>query len=312
LTLGQAEGDGTADLEVTVATTFSKNTEGTGTLTATVVETATGFEFLRYTATIQKPTLTYGVPTYGLDALAADGTGQAYILIKLVSQGSVTRTFTNANPDNGNTLINFGEETAPSGTASGSGSGTIEFMGEIVVAKTDGKLVARIGHGGSGTFSRIQFRREGGPALDDPDLTFSKLQVGVLAVGSGYMVSVGGDFPAETHVAADATVDLTYAVTGVGEGLFVGAQVAGPFEMPMTFFEGPTGSFTGAMKGLGDVDDGRVQLTDATSVEISAFLQEPGPMLEHSITSEDLPQDIVSSAYLGSFAFITRTVGVFH
>jgi hypothetical protein len=323
LEIGAQPADGTNGLEVTVANMFTPNADGTGTIKTTVVEEATGFTFLDLTAEIQRPTAEYRIPDWGLINLAEDGTGQAYVIFELSTSATVTRTFTNVNPDNDSELIDFSVFEVPSGTATASGDGLVSVVIELNLKREGGELIAKVGDDYSHSLGRVKFLREGGPAYTDHEMVLDSFEVGGVAVeGPDYSVTLGSDFPGRTGAAPDSEVAISVTSTGGVEGagkfgFFQGRAIEyepstfGPF---VPFFE-DSATMTFPLKDLPGVDDGELQMVQ---VEFWAFRNENSPMLVHSIGIDDLllaklraPMDLIQSAHLISFSGATNGVAVF-
>ena len=140
--------------------------------------------------------------------------------------------------------------------------------------------------------------------------------------GRDYIITLGDDFPGRPGAAADGSLDIAVSTSGGVEGaplfgFFQGRAIDyepssfGPF---VPFFE-ESASMSFPLENLPGVNDGELQMVQ---VEYWTFRNEGVPMLQHSITIDDLllaklqaPMDIVQSAHLISFSGATNGVAVF-
>jgi hypothetical protein len=310
VTLGSGKNDGTKDMKITIANTFTKDAGGTGTLETTVVETDTGFKFLDFTATIAPPTFGYRIPRWVLSALKPDGTGQAFIVLTTHTSGSVTRSFTNVNPANGHKLIELGANPVPAMTASGRGEGTIEFAGEVVLTRVNGKLQALIGKSGANVDSHIVFGRDGEPAQAQPTITLGSLMVDAATGGMApdLVIPIGTDaVGVGAAVAADAAVGFNVAIGGVNSGQIVQGQIAGAFAGDSPQFNSASYTFSGKLAGLDQVSDGKIQID--SGIAVSAFISDDVPRLDLSPSDQDFASfGLGQSVYLPSFANVAQNI----
>jgi hypothetical protein len=320
-TLGDGKDDGTKGMKVTIANSFTKDATGRGTISTTVTETDTGFKFLDYKATVAQPKISYRIPSYGLKALKPDGTGQAFVVVTVESSGAVTRTYTNVNPANNHQLVNFGSNPVPSGTASGTGAGKTEFVGDIILTRVNGKLVGKIGAQGTGASSSIYFSRDGGTAQSALAVGLSAIQVGssaVAATGDLY-VALGSDVPGGlTDAMPMASMMVT--LSGAAAGQMVQGSVSGPWK-DMGGMGGGMGpgvqsitasaSFSHVLDAIDGLGDGTVELDPSLAAGFQ--VGDPRPNLDVSLSQDAfVAQDLVSAAYLGSFAMGQRSVVLLH
>jgi hypothetical protein len=221
--LGGALDDGTSADATVVVTTTPPTESGGNTITMTVSDTASGDVFLDATVVNDNGVIVgFRLPPYGYDALAADGTGQAFIIASLDWLGSTSRTYVSQTVG-GLTLVDLAAFPAVAdGLLQGTFARYEEYLVEYDIVDNAGELEAhvvrttQVAHG-------FGFRRSG---LGAPNTTmvgqsFSQVDVG------GFLADLTRDVVIPVGTDADPLSPFTDTTSLTVDFSVIGGVVSG-------------------------------------------------------------------------------------
>lgn len=266
--------DGTAT-SVTVFGTFTLNVDNTITIETSIVDDANGFVYLMEEVNASKPSISFrGVPN-GFAALAADGTGQAFVMMEVSGSASYTRSFTNQNT-NSSTLITFDQDhPAPTSTVEvGTIEGAARFLTEfqITLNQITGLPEARVAAFDPFPGLSVRFDRVGGPVITAVRPVLSNIVVDGQMFTTDLddlFIPVGDDLLAG-GVSPTGTFSYDLDVEGGAGAALVAAQFDGSGFDPASYF---TLSFPTSTSGALQLDNptGGVDLDMGGQVGAFAF-----------------------------------------
>lgn len=303
--LGGDPDDGTTDLEVTVLVAVTRNPDGSGRVTTTVTNDATGFAFLTHDVVFDKPSISARVPPLGLAGLAADGTGQAFVIVRLVQTGTVTRDFANVDPGTGDTLVDFGVAPVPDARATAQFVVAEDLLVEYAIASGPNGHEAKIVDVRSGS-GRSRLARAGGPAVTDVEHRVASLLVGGLDYdrdGGDVVIAVGPDADRARNVAVDASIALDVTIAG---GVAGGTRETDLRDNITNEIDDSTLdaiAYTGALALPGDGELANGTIDESRRVRLETRTEETVPALAHSLDGElGAAGDLSEALYLPSRA----------
>ena len=297
--LGGRANDGTVTA-AQVRTQGSRQASGRETLTLTVTDTTTQVVQLELTFEVTRAEPTFSVPPLGLSDLSADGTGQAFVLVRYTYDGTLRREF--ENDRGGRTLIDYGGFSPPIATVvqSATFSGYLEYWVEYQLDRaTSGDLEARV-VGFSPASSSLIFARAGGPGAGAVIQTFDDLTVdGLSALGAGAPTAVvGPDHGSGARASAGAQLVIEARHSGGVPGAVYRTRVTGALTPPLTDTNGFATLHTANLSGLTSVGDGRVQVDQTVRVRTQTDESPGSSPLDHALDGQLGPVSPVLAPWL--------------
>lgn len=314
--------DGTApSVEATVDTTWNAN--GSGSQSIAVVEDGGTHTFLSASVIWDEPTVTYLTPDFAFSALdTVTGEGQAFVVARIFSSGSVTRTLANVAPG-GDTLFATPSGPTPDATLSATSSSFQDFLVEWSITDNAGTLEATVAAVraidsssityGAAIVTLADFRYGTDVVVDDGTLAlaFNPGRHMLIPVGDD---SVLGGFDSDANVAID--FDVVGGVDGENTetdlfGAFVGSPAL-TASTGKTFLE--SHDLDATILTTPPVDDGTVQhdqrVTLTThSVDTTTNDQHA---LDGTWVLDDLEGTLNRALYLPSETSATRILTLLH
>ncbi len=257
--VGAVANDGTV-ASVNVIRTNTTNADGSATFRVQVQEAVTNFEFVNATITLNRPSVSYRQSTLSFDALAADGTGRSFIIVKVVETGSISTTLNNTSTST-ETLVDFTGLTPAliDGTQSGNFTATEEYLFEYALTNVGGTVSAELIDIHDWADSYI-FQRVGGPVTNQLSVNVTSLLVAGGALNgndTNLAIAVGTD-SGLTGVADGAALASAFVVSGGVTSATLESDVKGDVTPEINDSAATTVNYTGALTVLGTppVSDG--------------------------------------------------------
>ncbi|RMG17409.1 MAG: hypothetical protein D6731_04170 [Planctomycetota bacterium] len=271
-----ANHEGTATNVTATLAVNANATNGSGSMNLQVTEDATSFAFIDATVSWNSPSISFRAAPNGYAALAAAGTGQAFIIASITQSGSVTVSFTN---DSGTaTLVDFTGPPDLSGSARADGtrSGTYTRVTEVLIEYSitgTGTLTARIERTET-VGSRYIFTRSGGPATSQLSQSIANLVIGALTGLNGngdVTVPVGTDLGVTPSAGASDAISFALSLTGGVVGGDLDTDITGAVTAPLTNANTTSVNFNDTLAAsAAQVGNGNVEIDESVVVSSSS------------------------------------------